>query len=104
MVVDDDEPLRDLVRLILESGGCLAKVADGGDEALERLNSQGADLDAVILDLSMPDVTGVQVYQAMQELHSSVPVVIVSGTPRHETLRLHPDLTHLPYIEKPFAC
>ncbi len=53
------------------------------------------------MDLSMPDMTGIQVYQAMQELRCRVPVLILSGTPRQETLRLHPDLTHLPYIEKP---
>jgi CheY-like chemotaxis protein len=102
LVVDDDEPLRNLVCLMLESGGCHTGVAGDGAEALDRLTGNGVQVDAVVMDLGMPNMTGIQCYQAMQKRRFNLPVVILSGTPKKETLRQHPDLTHLPYIEKPF--
>jgi len=103
LVVDDEEPIRKLVCLMLESGGCQARGASGGNEALAKLGDHGHELDAVILDLTMPEMNGVQVYQAMQNLSWQGPVVLLSGSPKYETLRQHPHLGHLPYVEKPFT-
>lgn len=103
LVVDDEEPIRKLVCLMLESGGCRAGGASGGDEALARLSDHGNEVDAVILDLTMPEMNGFQVYQAMQNLSWQGPVVLLSGSPKYETLRQNPHLGHLPYVEKPFT-
>jgi two-component system cell cycle sensor histidine kinase/response regulator CckA len=101
LVVDDEEALRNLFCLMLESGGCKAGGASGGYEALEKLRGHGHEVDAVILDLTMPDMNGVQVYQAMQDLSWQGPVLFLSGSPKYETLRQYPHLYGLPYVEKP---
>lgn len=103
LVVDDEEPIRDLVCLLLESGGCRAGGASGGYEALDKLSGSGYEVDAVILDLAMPDMSGAQVYQAMRDLSWQGAVVLLSGLPRDETLRQYPHLGDLPYVEKPFT-
>lgn len=59
LVVDDEESIRDLVKLVLEREGHSVEGAGGGSEALERLRR--ARFDLVILDRAMPLMSGIEV-------------------------------------------
>jgi excisionase family DNA binding protein len=77
LVVDDDEHLRELVRLSLIAEGYAVREAGGGDEALAAIEDQAPDL--VLLDVVMPEVDGWQLLTRMQERHGSIPVIMFSG-------------------------
>jgi signal transduction histidine kinase len=78
LVVDDDEPMLRLTALFLEEAGFEVRTALGGRAALDALGD-GSELDAVVLDLAMPDVAGPEVLAFIREGRSDLPVVLVSG-------------------------
>lgn len=79
LVAEDDEPMRKLVRRVLEVDGYAVTEARNGREALDLARS--ADFDLMVLDLIMPDLSGWDVLQhrATDPRLHSVPVVIVSA-------------------------
>jgi CheY-like chemotaxis protein len=80
-VVDDEEAVREVAQLLLQRGGLQVETAEGGDAALARVRSKD-DLDAVLLDLAMPDRSGADVLRAIRAERPHLPVVIASGYKR----------------------
>lgn len=77
LVVDDEEQNRDLLEAMLESLGYESELADGGSDALARLNA-GTDL--VLLDIMMPRMDGFEVVRRIRE-HTEfgdIPVIMVT--------------------------
>ena len=66
LVVDDEEPSRDILSRRLVKEGYTVTVADGGKEALDMLRLECYDL--VLLDIMMPDTHGLQVLNRMKEI------------------------------------
>lgn len=82
LVVDDDGFSRTLYSSVLEEGGHEVILADGGPAAVALLHKE--TFDAVITDLIMPDVSGLEVLEEAQALPRPVDVIIVTG---HGTVR-----------------
>lgn len=78
LVVDDEPAICEIARRSLERAGYEVLLAKGGARAIEILD-EGHDVSAVVLDWSMPGVSGEQVLQAMRERHLTWPVVLSSG-------------------------
>ena len=78
LFVDDEPSVRDVARDILQSAGYQVIVAGDGQEAIGLFSSRG-DIDAVILDLMMPKMSGVEALKRLKELDRSVPVLLSSG-------------------------
>jgi two-component system response regulator AtoC len=77
LVVDDEEQNRDLLEAMLESLGYESELADGGSDALAKLNA-GTDL--VLLDIMMPRIDGFEVVRRIRE-HTEfgdIPVIMVT--------------------------
>ena len=78
LVVDDDSRDRELFRVILEKAGYGVVEADSGREALNALMSTRVDL--TILDLSMPEMDGLEVLRAAKYMpHPKI--LVVTGLP-----------------------
>ena len=77
LVVDDDERLRQYVRMSLEFEGYAVRDAGSAEEGLEALEEEAPDL--ILLDVMMPQVDGWQMLQRIQERHGSIPVIMFSG-------------------------
>ena len=77
LVVDDEKAIRDGLYNILQSEGYEVDLSDSGYSALEML--QAKDFQAVITDLKMPGMDGMEVLKAITILQPSVPVIFITG-------------------------
>ena len=79
LVVDDDPTQRRLIQAVLEREGFAVAQAEGGHEALARLQSGGA-ADVIILDLSMPGMSGMETIKEMRARGFMAPVIVLTAT------------------------
>ncbi len=77
LVVDDDPAVRDSLRRVLEHAGHSVSEAGSGQEALDTL--EGKRVDAVLLDLSMPGMDGLDALVQIREMAPDTGVIVVSG-------------------------
>jgi excisionase family DNA binding protein len=79
LIVDDDERVREYVRVNLEMEGYSVREAGSADEGLEVLEEVSPDL--VLLDVMMPEVDGWEMLRRVRERHGidAIPVVMFSG-------------------------
>ena len=100
LVVDDEELIRDLLRMVLVDEGYTVVTAADGEEAIVRLNTSPFDL--VITDLVMPKVNGVEVLRAAKAIDPDYPVMVITGYPSVETVTKLVRLGAGDYLTKPF--
>ena len=100
LVVDDDAPIRHLLKSWIREDGNEVDLAKDGAEAMERLIHQRYDL--VFLDLQMPSLTGGQVLGRLQDYDHRPPVVLITafGETPLMTQALQYDLLYV--LSKPF--
>lgn len=82
LIVEDDEPTRDLLRTALRAAGYSVMSAGDGADALRIVSQQS--IAAIVLDLGLPRVSGRDVLRELKSHHATygIPVVVVSG---HDT-------------------
>ncbi len=78
LLVDDDELYREHVSLQLQAAGYRVSIAGGGQEALEMLAQERYDL--VLLDVDMPDMSGLQTLERIRAEHSMLSLPVIMGT------------------------
>jgi two-component system response regulator AtoC len=100
LVVDDDPSMRHTISEVLDAHGYRSIPCAGAEEALERLQSDGADL--VVTDLMMPGMKGQVLVRQVRETFPEVPVIAVTafGSVR-DAMQLTRDGA-FDYLEKPF--
>ena len=79
LVIEDNAELRDYLRLALRSEGYEVLTARNGKEALALIDGQR--LDAVVTDLFMPEMDGIETITALRRKLPDVKVVAISGRP-----------------------
>ena len=77
LIVDDDRALRDALRRTLTLGGYETESAEGGQEALTKAATQ--DLDAMVLDVGLPDIDGLDVCRRLRAAGNRVPVLMLTA-------------------------
>lgn len=77
LVVDDEEVIRDVLQTLLEKEGCETRAASDGAEALELFEAEPPDV--VLLDLMLPDRSGLEVLREMLRRDPDAVVVIVTA-------------------------
>jgi two-component system response regulator MprA len=104
LVVDDERAVRESLRRALELEGYEIDLAADGQEALSRLLDNGASQpDAVILDVLMPGVDGLEVCRRLRKGGSSVPVLMLTARDEIENRVAGLDAGADDYVTKPFA-
>jgi two-component system, cell cycle sensor histidine kinase and response regulator CckA len=79
LLVDDESMIRDLGRAVLSRAGFNVITADDGAEAVELFSQQPADIDLVILDVTMPRMSGRDAFQHMIEINPSARIMFSTG-------------------------
>ena len=103
LVVEDDDFQRKAAGVVLESAGFHPSYAVGGLDALAALGKQRPDL--MLLDLSMPDLSGVEVIERMRAIPqlSSIPVIMLTGNSQRDLVTKCLQLGAIDFIVKPFS-
>jgi DNA-binding NtrC family response regulator len=79
LIVDDDESVRALARWVVERAGYPAVTARDGDEALEQFRADPGAYGLVLLDLTMPRMSGEEVLVGLRSIRPNIPVVVITG-------------------------
>ncbi|HMC89429.1 MAG TPA: ATP-binding protein, partial [Gemmataceae bacterium] len=79
LLVDDEAILRDLARMILQKFGYQVLLAEDGMQAVEVYEQHGEQIQLVVLDLTMPRLSGRDAFQRLVELNPQVRVLFASG-------------------------
>jgi two-component system, OmpR family, KDP operon response regulator KdpE len=100
LVVEDEALMRKVLVVALRSQGCATLEADCGRAALKLIDEQTPD--AILLDLGLPDMDGVEVISQLRVKHPTLPVILLSahGEERHQIRAL--DAGADDYVTKPF--
>ena len=102
LVVDDDPGVRRVACRLLEAFGLRVRTAESGLEAINVVADEPDAFDAILLDLTMPEMSGPDVFERLQELRPGMPVVMMSGYHEDE-LRAELDPRISGFIQKPFT-
>jgi two-component system response regulator MprA len=102
LVVDDERAVRESLRRALDLEGYDVELAADGQEALDRLEA-GPDPDAVILDVLMPAVDGLEVCRRLRTSGSRLPVLMLTARAEVENRVAGLDAGADDYVTKPFA-
>jgi PAS domain S-box-containing protein len=79
LLIDDDDGVRGTISLLLERMGFDVTGANGGQAGIDRYRDGDMRFDFVVLDWSMPGVSGEQVLAAIREVDPELPIVLISG-------------------------
>jgi len=104
LVVDDEDGVRSFTSAALQRSGYRVLEASHGRQALDLLRNNGK-VDIVLLDLTMPVMSGRETFEQMQALRPNLAVVITSGYSSEEAYRLVPaaDGTEPKFLQKPYT-
>jgi DNA-binding NtrC family response regulator len=101
LIIDDEPGIRDLLDTLLSRKGYAVVLADGGRKGMELFRREHPDV--VVLDLNMPEMSGVAVLRQIRTLQPAQPVIVLTGagTPEKE-LQVHA-LGVQEFVEKEFS-
>ena len=103
LIVDDEDDVREVTSEILQLSGLQTLTAANGMAALRLYAQHREQIDLVLLDLSMPGMTGEQVVKALWEIKPSLPIVLLSGYDEHEVSRRLGENRQMAFLQKPYT-
>jgi PAS domain S-box-containing protein len=102
LLVDDEEPVRNVTGKILERSGFAVLRAGDGLEAIELFRAHSAEVVCVLLDLAMPRMDGEETFRELRRIQSDVHVILASGYSDQEISQRFQNMGLAGFIEKPY--
>jgi CheY-like chemotaxis protein len=102
LVVDDEEVVRRMARQILEHYRCGVLLAEDGARGVEIFSREADEIGCVILDLTMPVMSGEEALHRMRSLRTDIPIVISSGYNKAEAMRRFDGKGVAGFLQKPY--
>ncbi|OQY09413.1 MAG: hypothetical protein B6I28_03100 [Fusobacteriia bacterium 4572_132] len=99
LIIDDEENIRLLLKSILKENGEI-RMAGEGKEGFEIFETEHPDL--ILLDIMLPDITGVELLQKIREKDKNVKVVMITAYSTLDSVIDLMDIKINGYIKKPF--
>ncbi len=103
LVVEDADNLRDLIATILDSFGYTVITAAQGDEALQREEEHRGEIDLVISDVVMPEMSGTELAEKLLEISPELKVLFISGYPTEQAISAEHTDARYSFLQKPFS-
>ena len=102
LVVDDDETVRAVAQQMLERSGFSVLTARDGAEGVSVYRANARQIELVLVDLTMPSLSGEEAFRAMRQVRPDVRVVLMSGYSSHELATRLGAEGLAGFIQKPF--
>ena len=99
LVIDDDKLVRWSVSMVLGRAGYRVREVATGSDGLAAVRDCPPDL--VLLDISLPDMDGLSVLEAIRRVHPELPVLMMTAEPNAETREQAIRLGAYAHLEKP---
>jgi DNA-binding NtrC family response regulator len=100
LLVEDEPSVRKGVKEWLTDDGYIIESVENGEQALERIKKEPYGV--VVLDLRLPDVYGLQVFEQAKKLRPETKGIIITAFPSKETQEKGKNLGISNYLSKPF--
>jgi signal transduction histidine kinase/CheY-like chemotaxis protein len=102
LVVDDETIVRQLARATLTRCGYEVLVAEDGHAAVDLFSREAHRVSAVVLDLTMPDMSGDEALARLREIHPRVKVIVSSGFSQSEAVERFRGHALAGFLQKPY--
>lgn len=102
LVIDDEAPVREAVADILEMDGIEVIAAANGTDGIALYQERMADIGLVILDLSMPGISGEETFRRLRRINPNVKVLLSSGYSQVEAIRHFSGEGLAGFMQKPY--
>ncbi|MCI0183307.1 MAG: response regulator [Acidibacillus sp.] len=102
LVVDDEEPIADILRFQLEKAGYRVTVAEDGEVAVQLIENQAQAIELVLLDLMLPKKDGFEVCKEVRQF-SNIPIIMLTARDAELDKVLGLELGADDYVTKPFS-
>ena len=102
LVIDDEEAVRNVARMMLERVGFTVLTAVDGRAGLEIFEQRADGIEAVLLDLTMPHMNGEEAFRALRRVRTDVPVILTSGYSEQDTSAQFAGKGIAGFVQKPF--
>jgi two-component system, cell cycle sensor histidine kinase and response regulator CckA len=102
LLVDDEPSVRRIGERALEAAGVRVLSAKDGLEAVQLYREHRQEIGLVVLDLTMPVMSGVETFHALVELNPAVRVLLSSGYHSDDAAQSFGDSAPVGYIQKPY--
>ena len=103
LIVDDEETPRSVTCRMVRALGYRAESARDGREALRYLQQHPGEIRLLLADVVMPYMDGGELAERARDLHSSLPIVLMSSHPVENIAELLDGYPELPFLAKPFT-
>jgi len=102
LLVDDEKVVRDIAAAMLRKSGYEVIALSSGAEAVKFYRKESRSIDAVILDMIMPEMSGRECFEALKRIDPDVKVILATGYGRNEKAQEIMDKGAVGFIQKPF--
>ncbi len=103
LVIDDEDTVRQAARSALESYGYRVVAAANGKEGVRLFQELAGEIDAVLLDMTMPVMSGEEALARLKDIRPDIPVVLSSGYEEADATRRFTGKGLAGFIQKPYA-
>ena len=103
LVVDDEQTINLFVQRVLKTAGYQVLTAEDGHEGLKVLREHPDEIAAILLDLTMPRMDGLEVMRELRHQASDIPILIMSGYSEQEVSVRCAETGASGFIQKPFS-
>jgi CheY-like chemotaxis protein len=103
LVVDDEQPVRAMVREVLTEIGFRVLEAANGREAIDMFQAHAEQIVAVLLDVNMPGVSGKETLAELRTLRTNLPVLLTSGYDEQEAISRFASTGFTGFLKKPYT-
>jgi CheY-like chemotaxis protein len=103
LLADDEPAIRQVAARMLRKLGLKVLVAEDGKEALAAYEAYRDSLSCMLIDLTMPGLTGDKILDRVEEDNVNIPVILSSGFNQQDTMRRNPMQGVAGFLQKPYT-